>query len=97
MAKQTIGVGAVANDGLGDQLRTAFIKTNDNTDEIYAGTATVVRATVPTLPYGVAGDLAGMIAYDTAYVYVCVADYVNDTTVTWHRIAMPAPAGFGTW
>jgi hypothetical protein len=35
MAKQTIGIGASANDGTGDQLRIAFDKTNDNFDEIY--------------------------------------------------------------
>lgn len=37
MAKQTIGVGSVANDGTGDALRNAFIKTNDNFTELYQG------------------------------------------------------------
>jgi hypothetical protein len=36
MAKQTIGIGSAANDGTGDPLRTAFDKTNDNFNEIYA-------------------------------------------------------------
>jgi hypothetical protein len=35
MAKQVIGIGAVANDGNGDTLRDAFDKTNDNFDELY--------------------------------------------------------------
>jgi hypothetical protein len=35
MAKQTINIGVAANDGLGDNLRTSFDKTNDNFDEIY--------------------------------------------------------------
>lgn len=35
MAQQTIGIGASANDGTGDPLRTAFDKTNDNFDELY--------------------------------------------------------------
>jgi hypothetical protein len=35
MAKQTIGIGAVANDGTGDTLRDAFDKTNDNFTELY--------------------------------------------------------------
>ena len=35
MAQQTINIGAVANDGTGDQLRTAFDKVNDNFVEIY--------------------------------------------------------------
>ena len=35
MAKQTVNIGAVANDGTGDQLRNAFDKLNDNFDEVY--------------------------------------------------------------
>lgn len=35
MAQQTINIGSVANDGTGDQLRTAFDKVNDNFVEIY--------------------------------------------------------------
>jgi len=35
MAQQTINIGSTANDGTGDQLRTAFDKVNDNFNEIY--------------------------------------------------------------
>ena len=35
MAQQIIDVGSVANDGQGDPLRTAFIKTNQNFTELY--------------------------------------------------------------
>jgi hypothetical protein len=35
MSQQTINIGATANDGTGDQLRTAFDKVNDNFVEIY--------------------------------------------------------------
>lgn len=35
MAKQTINLGATANDGTGDPLRTAFDKSNDNFTELY--------------------------------------------------------------
>jgi len=35
MAKQTINIGALPNDGTGDPLRDAFDKTNDNFNEIY--------------------------------------------------------------
>jgi hypothetical protein len=35
MAKQTIGIGVSANDGLGDPLRTAFTKVNSNSNELY--------------------------------------------------------------
>ena len=35
MAKQTINIGTIADDGTGDPLRTAFDKTNDNFTELY--------------------------------------------------------------
>jgi len=35
MAKQTINIGIRANDGKGDTLRTAFVKSNDNFTELY--------------------------------------------------------------
>ena len=37
MAQQTINIGSAPNDGTGDPLRTAFDKTNDNFNELYAG------------------------------------------------------------
>ena len=36
MAKQTIGLGAAANDSTGDTLRVGGDKINDNFDEIYS-------------------------------------------------------------
>ena len=36
MAQQSLGLGSTANDGLGDTLRVAMDKVNDNFDEIYA-------------------------------------------------------------
>lgn len=41
MAQQTIGVGTTANDGTGDPLRTAFIKSNANFTELYTNKITV--------------------------------------------------------
>ena len=35
MVQQTIQVGTVADDGTGDKLRDAFVKTNSNFDELY--------------------------------------------------------------
>jgi len=37
MAKQSISIGAAANDGTGDTLRSAGQKINQNFDEVYAG------------------------------------------------------------
>ncbi len=39
MAQQIINIGAVANDGTGDPLRTAFDKANDNFTELYSDDA----------------------------------------------------------
>ena len=41
MAKQTIQIGTVANDGTGDPLRTAFTKTNENFTELYTAVGTI--------------------------------------------------------
>jgi hypothetical protein len=38
MARQNINIGIVANDGTGDDLRTAMQKVNDNFVEVYSGT-----------------------------------------------------------
>jgi hypothetical protein len=35
MAKQTINVGTVVNDGTGDDIRSAFVKVNNNFTELY--------------------------------------------------------------
>lgn len=40
MAKQTINLGTAADTKSGDPLRTAFTKTNQNFDELYASVAT---------------------------------------------------------
>ena len=47
MAKQTINVGNYQNDKAGDALRTAFIKVNDNFDELYARTGDDIQ--IPAL------------------------------------------------
>ncbi len=44
MAKQTIQVGSVANDGTGDKLRAAFTKVNANFDELYDGFRKTITA-----------------------------------------------------
>jgi len=81
MAKQLINVGTTPNDGLGDPIRTAYIKCNDNFDELYSR----VQATPPTSSSGKIGDKAGMIAYDTTYFYVCVEDFDASTEI-WKRV-----------
>jgi hypothetical protein len=57
MAKQTINVGTSANDGTGDQLRDAFIKTNENFTELYTGKVKLVGANFTSLGTNVTGTL----------------------------------------
>jgi hypothetical protein len=49
--------------------------------------------TVPAHSYGVAGDVAGMVAFDSTYIYYCTANYVDNSTNIWKRTAH----GTGTW
>jgi hypothetical protein len=81
MTQQTILVGTSPNDGLGDPIRTAFIKTNDNFDQLYAR----AQSTPPSTPVGIPGDLAGMYAYDSTYFYYCFANY-DGSSVIWAQV-----------
>ena len=82
MTLQVINVVTTPNDGLGDAIRTAYIKCNDNFAELYSR----VQENPPTTSAGTAGDTAGMIAFDTTYFYVCVADYDTSSEI-WRRVA----------
>lgn len=82
MALQVINVGNTPNDGQGDAIRTAYIKCNDNFGELYNR----VQETPPASPEGSVGDSAGMIAFDTDYLYVCVANFDTSSEI-WKRVA----------
>lgn len=81
MAIQLIDIGAAANDGQGDPLRTAFGKCNSNFTEL----SNVYRTNPPASSAGTIGDLAGMYASDSTYFYYCIADYDGSTDI-WYRI-----------
>lgn len=85
MAREVINVGAAPNDGLGDPIRTSFIKTNNNFDELYAR----AQENPPATLVGSPGDVAGMYAYDTTYFYYCYQDWDGTSTV-WARITNDA-------
>ena len=82
MAQEIIYVGAAPNDGTGDPLRTAYIKTNNNFTELYA------RAQVdpPGSLTGQLGDVAGMYAYDSNYFYYCYQDF-DDSSQIWNQVS----------
>jgi hypothetical protein len=81
MAIEIINVGPTANDGIGDPLRIAYIKCNNNFAEIYSR----VQSTPPLTSIGTVGDVAGMYAYDATYFYYCFQDY-NGYSNIWNRI-----------
>jgi hypothetical protein len=82
MAQQIINVGAAPNDGTGDPLRTAYIKTNNNFTELYD------RAQVdpPGSLTGQLGDVAGMYAYDANYFYYCYQDF-DGSSIIWNQVS----------
>ena len=90
MAKQTINIGATANDTSGDSIRAAFNKVNENFTDLYN---TTTANNVPTTSKGVAGDKAGTIVSDSTYFYICKANYTNGLADIWSR----NPLASGTW
>ena len=81
MSQVYINVGTAPNDGLGDPIRTAFIKTNTNFSQLYSR----AQISPPPTPTGSVGDQAGMYAYDSTYFYYCFANYTGNTTI-WNQI-----------
>ena len=78
MAIEIINVGSAPNNGQGDPVRTAFIKTNNNVTELFARAQTAPPATL----IGIAGDVAGMYAYNSTDFYFCFQDY-DGSSVIW--------------
>ena len=82
MSQQIINVGASANDGQGDPIRTAFIKTNSNFSTLFA----LPNPTPPATLVGKAGDVPGMYAYNSSYFYYCFATW-NGTSTIWAQVS----------
>ena len=82
MAREIINVGSAPNDGTGDPLRTAYIKTNNNFGELYSRSQT----TPPGSLVGSLGDVAGMYAYDQNYFYYCYADFDGSSQI-WNQVS----------
>lgn len=45
------------------------------------------KQATPSSNTGSSGDVTGMVAWDTSYIYVCTADY-DGTTAIWKRVAL---------
>ena len=59
---------------------TGEISYNSNT------TPLTFRSSIPAHDHGAAGDIKNMFSYDNTHLYMCIADYVSDSTVIWKRI-----------
>ena len=81
MTQQIIYVGTAPNDGDGDPIRTAFIKTNDNFTQLY----TRAKVAPPTSLLGNVGDQLGDYAPTSNYFYYCFANYTGNSTI-WSQI-----------
>ena len=46
-----------------------------------------MKQATPSSSIGASGDGAGMIAWDTNYIYICTANY-DGTTAIWKRVAL---------
>jgi hypothetical protein len=68
MAQQTINVGATANDGTGDGIRSAYIKCNSNFNELYNTTIT---------PTSVPNGTSNLSVADSANVTITIAGSAN--------------------
>lgn len=75
MAKQTINIGTVANDGTGDPLRTAFGKVNSNFTELYSAGYITADSLPTTL-----SELTNDVGYITANsVPTALSELTNDS------------------
>jgi hypothetical protein len=82
------GVGFTGSTGVGFTGSTGAGYTGS------AGSGGVSNASVPTHSTGSPGDVKGMSAVDSTYIYYCTANYVNGVTADiWKRTAH----GTGTW
>ena len=81
MTQQIIYVGAAPNDGDGDPIRTAFIKTNDNFTQLY----TRAQVAAPSTLTGNVGDQLGYYAPTSNYFYYCFANYTGNSVI-WAQI-----------
>jgi hypothetical protein len=68
MARQEINVGATANDGTGDGIRTAYIKCNDNFKELFDSTVT---------PTELSNGTSNIAVADSANVTISIAGSAN--------------------
>ena len=72
MAQEIINVGTAPNDGLGDPIRTAFIKTNNNFSQLFSLEANSISSGTSNI----------RIPSANANIYASVANVANVVTIT---------------
>jgi len=85
VAKQSVDVGTVANDGTGDPLRTAMIKINENFTELYTNavlttSVSVGNSTINSSMSNTAGFYTGNSAGNRFLANTGVVDITDGTT-----------------
>ena len=85
MAKQSIGLGAAANDNTGDTLRVGGDKINDNFDEIYntLGNGTTLAVTTSNAALGHVLKYNGSNFVSADFGQLTTALDVNTTLWKW--------------
>ena len=79
-------------NGIGYKPQSSGIKPlsyNTSTGEISYNSdikSVIVKSSVPSHSYGASGDVEGMIAHNSSFLYVCIRDYVDNSTPIWKRI-----------
>ena len=51
----------------------------------------VVKQSVPATSVGATGDTAGLVSWDTNYIYICVASHDGSSNI-WKRVALTGGA-----
>ena len=78
MTRQAINIGAAANDGTGDDLRTGGQKINENFEEVYNRVKQVTGLTLLVANWTL---VSGLYEYDLADVGITANSVVNITPV----------------
>jgi len=74
MAKQTVNIGTVANDGTGDTIRASFIKVNENFTEVYAKPLQVDSLTLSSGSWSL---VSGLYEYDLSNANILSTSVVD--------------------
>jgi len=69
-------------------VTSSGVSLSSDTGSINVNSKFKVSAPVPAHSYGAAGDVTGLVAVDANYLYYCSANYVNNSTNIWKRVAL---------